>query len=164
MAFTITSCIPSTAKEAFIRGEFLASHTYRMGLFRANASLGRNYNSTTNTRQYSQITTATSDEVASGGGYSTGGVTSLATYNSGPENVTPAGTPTGNGAWIDWTTDPSWTTATFTASGCFIYDDSHANKLLLCVIDFGGDKSVTSGTFTVQLPAAAYNTAIIQLG
>ena len=162
MAFTLSSCIPSTAKEAFLRGEFLAAHTYKMGLFKANVSLLRNYNATTNTRQYSQITTATSDELANGSGYATFGFS--LTYASGPEGVTPVGAPTGAGAWIDYSVDPFWTTATFDTAGCFIYDDSHANKLLLCVIDFGGTKSVTSGTFTVQLPGAAYNTAIIQLG
>ncbi len=158
---TLTTCIPVTAKEAFLRGEILASHTFKIGLFRANASLGRSYSASANSVKYADVTAATSDEVASGGGYTTGGAT-LATYASGPNNATPTAI-TGTGSWLDWTTDPNWTSATFTASGCFIYDDSHANKLILAIFDFGGDKSVTSGTFTIVLPAAAAATAVLQL-
>lgn len=158
---TLTTCIPVTAKEAFLRGEILSGHTYKMGLFRANASLGRSYSASANSVKYTDITAATSDEVASGGGYTTGGVT-LATYASGPNNATPTAI-TGTGAWLDWSTDPSWSSATFTASGCFIYDDTHANKLIVGIWDFGGDKTVSAGTFTVTLPAAAAGTAIVQL-
>jgi hypothetical protein len=157
---TLTTCIPVSAKENFARGLFLSSHTYKMGLFRANASLGRSYDASNNTLKYSQITAATSDELAASGNYSTGGVT-LATYASGPDNTSPT-TLTGTGAWIDWTVDPNWTTATFTASGCFVYDDTHADKCILFIIDFGGDKTVTSGTFTVQLPTPAAATAILK--
>ena len=158
---TLTTCIPSSAKEAFIRGEFLASHTYKIGFFRANASLGRSYSASANTVKYADITAATSDELANGNGYTTGGAT-LATYASGPNNATPT-VETGTGAWIDWTVDPSWPASTFTTSGCFVYDDTHANKLILFIIDFGGDKSVSAGTITITLPAAAASTAIFQL-
>jgi len=57
----------------------------------------------------------------------------------------------------------SWTSATFTARGCLIFNDSHASDASVCAIDFGGDKTVTSGTFTVEFPAAAASTAIIQI-
>jgi hypothetical protein len=157
---TITTGVPVTWKEAQMRGEILAADTYKIGLFRANASLGRSYGPTvSNTVKYTDITTATSDEVASGGGYTTGGNT-LATYASGPNNATPT-VITGTGAWIDWTVDPTWTSATFVASGCFIYDNTHANKLIAYVIDFGGDKSVTSGTLTLILPTPGSGTAIL---
>lgn len=158
---TLTTCVAVTLKEALLRGEIIASHTYKMGLFRANASLGRSYSASANSIKYTDITAATSDEVANGSGYTTGGVT-LATYASGPNNATPTAI-TGTVAWIDWTTDPSWTSATFTASGCFIYDDTHANKLIVGIWDFGGDKTVSAGTFTVTLPAAAAGTAIVNL-
>ena len=46
--------------------------------------------------------------------------------------------------------DISWTTATFTAAHAVIYDDTHATNDLLCSIDFGGNQTVTSGTFTIQ--------------
>ena len=57
----------------------------------------------------------------------------------------------------------SWTSASFTARGCLIFNDSHASDASVCAIDFGGDKTVTSGTFTVEFPAAAASTAIIQI-
>ena len=57
----------------------------------------------------------------------------------------------------------SWTTATFTANGCMIFNDSASGDPAVCTIAFGGDKTVTSGTFTVEFPAAAAATAIIQL-
>jgi len=157
---TITTGMPVTCKEAFMRGEFLAADAFKIGLFRANASLGRSYGpAVSNTVQYTDITAATSDEVASGGGYTTGGNV-LATFASGPNNATPT-VITGTGAWYDWTVDPVWTASTFTTSGCFIYDNTHANKLIVAVYDFGGDKTVTAGTLTLTLPAAAQTTAIV---
>ena len=80
---------------------------------------------------------------------------------TGPNNATPT-VITGTGAWWDWTTDPTWAAASFTASGGFIYNNTHANKLVLAIIDFGGDKVGTGGAFTYVLPAAAATTAIFQ--
>ena len=57
----------------------------------------------------------------------------------------------------------SWTSASFTARGCLIFNDSASGDPSVCTIDFGGDKTVTSGTFTIEFPAAAASTAIIQL-
>jgi len=63
--------------------------------------------------------------------------------------------------------DTNWTSATFTARGCLIYNTTAitgftTNRSILA-INFGGDKTVTSGTFTIEFPAAAASTAIIQL-
>ena len=57
----------------------------------------------------------------------------------------------------------SWTSASFTANGCLIFNDSASGDPAVCTIAFGGDKTVTSGTFTIEFPAAAASTAIIQL-
>ena len=57
----------------------------------------------------------------------------------------------------------SWTTATFTANGCLIFNDSASGDPAVCTIAFGGDKTVTSGTFTIEFPAAAAATAIIAI-
>ena len=61
----------------------------------------------------------------------------------------------------------SWTSASFTARGLLLYNTTATtgfttNRSILA-INFGGDKTVTSGTFTVEFPAAAAATAIIQL-
>lgn len=51
-------------------------------------------------------------------------------------------------------TDTQWTNATFTARYGVLYDDSTSPKYLIRLFDFGADKSVTAGTFTVQMNAA----------
>ena len=55
----------------------------------------------------------------------------------------------------------SWTSASFTSRGCLIFNDSAASDQSVCSIDFGGDKTVTSGTFTIEFPAASAGSAII---
>ncbi len=56
----------------------------------------------------------------------------------------------------------SFTSATITARGAVIYNSSNSNKAV-CVLDFGGDKTSTSGTFTIQFPAADSSNAILRL-
>ena len=59
--------------------------------------------------------------------------------------------------------DTSWgSSASFTARGCLIYNSTNANKAV-CAINFGSDKTVTSGTFTIQFPAQTAGNAIIQI-
>jgi len=55
----------------------------------------------------------------------------------------------------------SWTSASFTANGCLIFNDSASSDESVCTIAFGGDKTVTSGTFTIEFPAASAGSAII---
>ena len=57
----------------------------------------------------------------------------------------------------------SWTSATFTANGCLIFNDSASGDPAVCAVAFGGDKTVSSGTFTIQFPAAAATTAIVRI-
>ena len=59
--------------------------------------------------------------------------------------------------------DVSWTSASFTANGCLIFNDSASGDPAVCAVAFGADKTVSNGTFTIQFPAAAASTAIIQL-
>ena len=58
--------------------------------------------------------------------------------------------------------DISWTSASFTANGCLIYNSSKSNKAV-CAIAFGSDKTVTTGTFTIQFPTADASNAIIRI-
>jgi hypothetical protein len=57
----------------------------------------------------------------------------------------------------------SWTSASFTSRGCLIFNDTAAGDPAVCAIDFGGDKTVTSGTFTIEFPAASAATAIVAI-
>ena len=59
--------------------------------------------------------------------------------------------------------DVSWTSASFTANGCLIFNDSHSSDAAVCAIAFGGDKTVSSGTFTIQFPTADASNAILRI-
>jgi hypothetical protein len=69
-------------------------------------------------------------------------------------------------SWVDFTTDPQWTTATFTANSALIYNATQlvsGNGRSVCVLSFGGDKTITAGTFTVQFPTADASSALIRI-
>ena len=53
-------------------------------------------------------------------------------------------------------TDASWTSATFTARYAVIYDDTPTSPAdpLVCMLDFGSNKSCSSGAFTVVFSAS----------
>jgi hypothetical protein len=93
----------------------------------------------------------TTGEVASSGTYVTGG---LALTKVAP-------TSSGTTAFTDFA-DRSFTTATITAMGALIYNDTNGNKAV-AVLDFGSNKTSTSGTFTIQFPAADASNAIIRI-
>ena len=58
--------------------------------------------------------------------------------------------------------DLTFSTATVTARGCMIYNDTNSDKSV-ATIDFGGDKTSTAGDFTIVFPAKAASTAIIRI-
>ena len=100
--------------------------------------------------------TSTYEVTSTGSGYTTGGAT-LTNIDVTLDSDT---------AVCDFDNE-SWTSATFTARGLLLYNTTAitgftTNRSIL-VINFGGDKTVTSGTFTIEFPAAAASTAIIQL-
>ena len=59
--------------------------------------------------------------------------------------------------------DSAWTSSTITARGALLYNDSASGDPACLVLDFGADKSSSSGTFTVQFPAADASNAIIRI-
>jgi len=97
--------------------------------------------------------------------YVTGGETTNTTgtaYTAGGNtlvNVTP--TTSGTTAYCDFS-DTSWSTASFTAYGALIYNSDESNKAV-CVLNFGGDKTSSAGTFTIQFPADDASNAILRL-
>lgn len=107
-----------------------------------------------NTPSFTAATTAytTSGEVAASGSYSAGG--------GALTNVTP--TSSGTTALTDFA-DLSFTSATITAFGALIYNDTAAGDPTVCVLDFGGSKSSTNGTFTIIFPTANATDAIIRI-
>lgn len=107
-----------------------------------------------NSASFTAATTAytSTNEVAASGSYSAGG--GLLT------NVTP--TTSGTTAFTDFA-DLSFTSATITAYGAMIYNDSAAGNPSVVILDFGGAKSSTSGTFTIIFPTADASNAIIRI-
>ena len=59
--------------------------------------------------------------------------------------------------------DASFSSATFTARGALIFNDSASGDPSVVVLDFGADKTATNGTFTVVFPAADASNAIIRI-
>ena len=118
----------------------LDSDTIKIALYTSSASL----DATTDTY-------TTSNEVANGNGYTTGGVT-LANA-SVIEN--------GTSGCFD-SDNPEWTSASFTARGALIYNDTDGDRAI-AVLDFGGDFTVSSGTFRVVFPAQTADNAIIRI-
>jgi hypothetical protein len=107
-----------------------------------------------NSASFTAATTAytATNEVANSGSYSAGG--------GALTNITP--TTSGTTAFTDFA-DLSFTSATITAFGALIYNDSAAGDPTVCVLDFGGAKTSTSGTFTIIFPAATASDAIIRI-
>jgi len=107
-----------------------------------------------NSASFTAATTAytSSNEVAASGSYVAGG--------GALTNVTPSST--GTTAFTDFA-DLSFTSATITAFGALIYNDTAAGDPSVCVLDFGGAKTSTSGTFTIIFPTADATSAIIRI-
>ena len=59
--------------------------------------------------------------------------------------------------------DVAWTTATFSAMGAMIFNDSASGDPSVLILDFGALKTATAGTFTVAFPAADASNAIIRI-
>jgi hypothetical protein len=130
MAITQAMCT-SFKQDLFNKEQDLDTDSIKIALYTSSASLGAG------TTAYT-----TSNEVANGNGYATGGVV-LA-------NSTVA--TTGTTAYVDFD-NPEWTSASFTARGALIYNDTTAGDNSIAVLDFGGDFTVSSGTFRIVFPA-----------
>jgi len=107
-----------------------------------------------NSASFTAATTAytTSNEVSASGTYSAGG--------GSLTNVTP--TTSGTTAFTDFA-DLSFTSATITAYGAMIYNSSAAGNPSVVILDFGGAKTSTAGTFTIVFPTADASNAIIRI-
>ena len=115
--------------------------SFKLALYTATATLNAS------TTAYS-----VTNEVSNSGSYTAGGGTLT--------NVTP--TATGTTAITDFA-DLSFTTATITARGALIYNDTEAGDPAVAVLDFGSNKTSTSGTFTIQFPTADASNAIVRI-
>ena len=143
----ITSAVCTSFKVELLKGvhDFTATtgNTFKIALYTSSATLGA---STTAFSSSNEITNS------SGTAYTSGGATLT--------SVTPVASSTT--AVCDFA-DVSYTDASFTANGALIYNDSASGEPACAVIAFGSDKTVTSGTFTIQFPTADATNAIIRI-
>jgi hypothetical protein len=132
-------------KVGLASGQFnFSTDTFKMALYTGGATLGPTTSAYT-----------TTNEVASGNGYTTGGnaltVSVAPTTGSDPNNTT---------AYLSFN-NVTWNPASFTCRGALIYKVGGGNPTV-CVLDFGGDKTAAT-SFEVQFPAANSTNAIIRI-
>ena len=147
MAIT-TNAICNSFKKQLMGGEHdfdSGGDTFKLAMYTSAAAIGA---STTNY--------ATTSEVSSPAGYTAGG---KALVNQGVK--------VSSGVAITSFSNLSFTGVTLTARGALIYNTTTASVVpvppSVVVLDFGGDKTATSGTFTIQFPAFTTSAAILRI-
>ena len=116
-------------------------NSFKLALYGTPATLGK---STTSFTTGGQVTSPT-------GGYSSGG-----------KALVNAGTSLATNTAITEFADLSFTGVTITARGALIYNDTNGDKAV-AVLDFGGEKTASAGTFTIQFPAFTTSAAILRI-
>ena len=139
----ITSAICTSFKQELLVGTHnftnSSGNSFKLASYTSSATLGATTTAFTTTGQ------------SSGTNYTSGGAALT--------NVAP--TSSGTTGFTDFS-DLTFGTATVTARGCMIYNDTNSDKSV-ATIDFGGDKTSTAGDFTIVFPAKAASTAIIRI-
>jgi len=142
----ITQAIANAFKKQLLEGDasFKSSggDVFKLALYTSSATLNSSTTAFTNTNE----------------------VSNTGTYTSGGDKLTGQNTSIASGVAIVDFADLSFTGVTLTARGAMIYNTSSAvTNATVCVLDFGGDKTATSGTFTVQFPAFTTAAAILRI-
>ena len=150
----ITSAICNSFKqEILVEGHNFTNgaDSFKLALFTSSATLSKSTTAYTAPSDGTASPTNTHEVSSTSTGYTTGG------------NALTSTTPvlSGDTACVKFA-DTSISSASFTARGCLIYNSTNANKAV-CSINFGADKTVTSGTFTIQFPAQTAGNAIVQI-
>jgi hypothetical protein len=142
----ITSAVCNSFKTEVLRAihNFTqGGNSFKLALYTSSATINKSTTAYSSTNEISNT---------AGSAYSAGG--------KALTNVTPA--LSGDTACCDFA-DISFTSASFTANGCLIYNDTASGDPAVCAIAFGGDKTVSSGTFTIQFPVADASNAILRI-
>ena len=153
MAITSAVCNSFKAEVLQALHNFTASsgNSFKLALYTSSATLNKSTTAYTAPTDGTADPTNTYEVTSTSSGYTTGG------------NSLTSTTPvlSGDTACCKFA-NTSWTSASFTARGCLIYNSTNSNKAV-CVVNFGSDKTVTSGTFTIEFPAQTAGNAIIQI-
>jgi hypothetical protein len=149
----ITQALCTSFKVELLNGshdfDLSTGDTFKIALYTSSATL------TAATTAYD----ATDTNEVSGTGYTAEGASLT--------RIDPASS--GTTAYVDFA-DITWTSSTITARGALIYNSTPNTtsgaapaNAAIAVLDFGADKSSTSGDFTIQFPTADASNAIIRL-
>ena len=145
MAIT-TNAICNSFKKELLEGKHDFTQTsgdqFKLALYTNSATLGKSTTSFT-----------TDNQVNNSGQYTSGG----GKLAKGSQNTSVAS----DVAIVDFG-NRSFTGVTLVARGALIYNTSNSNSAV-CVLDFGGDKTATAGTFTIQFPAFTTSAAILRI-
>ena len=151
MAIT-TNAICNSFKKELMQADHdfdTSSDTYKLAMYKSTATLGAS------TTGYSPDLGGTGTEVTSSG------------YTAGGKALVNQGVKVSSGVAITSFATLSFTGVTLTARGALIYNTTMGSGTgttdAVCVLDFGGDKTATSGTFTIQFPAFTTSAAILRL-
>ena len=139
----IAQAVCSSFKKELLEGghEFQSGgDVFKLALYNSSANLSAATTSFTTSQEVGNT-----GQYTSGGGALTGQQTSLDTTV----------------ALVDFA-ELSFTGVTLVARGALIYNTSNSNKAV-AVLDFGGDKTATAGTFTVQFPTFNSTNAILRI-
>ena len=143
----MANIVPDSFKTDLLKGTFSfdtsgnGGSTFKIALYTSLAAFS------TSTTQY-----ITTNQVANGNGYTTGGNTLTNNGVAVSSNI----------AFVDFA-DLTFSSVTLSAVGALIYKSGGSNEAVL-VLDFGGTKTATNGDFVVQFPTASSSAAIIRLG
>ena len=149
----VSAICNSFKQEILVEGHNFTNGTdaFKLALFTSSATLSKSTTAYTAPADGTATPTNTHEVSSTSTGYTTGG------------NALTSTTPvlSGDTACCKFA-DTSFTSASFTARGCLIYNSTNSNKAV-CAVNFGADKTVTSGTFTIQFPAQTAGNAIVQI-
>ena len=140
----ITQAMATSFKKELLEAKhnFLASggNSFKLALYTSSATMSAATTAYVTTNQ------------ASGTNYTAGG--------SALTNINPSSS--GTTGFTDFA-DLTFGTATITARGCMIYNDTASGDPTVAVFDFGGDKTSTAGSFTISFPTADASNAVIRI-
>lgn len=137
----LTAGMCNSFKEELLKGiHDFTTDTFKAALYTNSATLGPS------------TTVYTTSNEASGGGYTAGGNTLSGASVALSQGV----------AYVDFS-DTTWTSGSFTARAALIYNSSKANRAVAVYV-FDEVKTVSSGNFQLQFPAASPTEAVVRIG
>ena len=107
--------------------------------------------------------TSSADLGASTTAYTTSNEVSGTGYTAKGSSLTRVDPSTSGTTAITEFANITFSSSSITARGCLIFNDSASGDPAVCALDFGGDKTSSSGDFTVQFPTFDASNAIIRI-